>query len=189
MVGLSSASERSANGRLRDALVAIAVLISQAGCNETEKTTSKAGEPERAAVSRTSPSGEAGGIDPCSLVTPGEAEAVLQGKVNGPERASGFGQFSQCQYIASGERISDVGNVTIQLHAVDFPSIRKSYVDGGEKIEPVSGVGEAAFWVPGHSMLLVQKGKLAAGFAVQRAGIDMASASKEVAAKGIARLP
>ena len=113
----------------------------------------------------------------------------MQGKVEGPERARGFGQFSQCQYLASGERIADIRSLTVQLHPIDFGSVQKSYVDWGEKTEPVSGVGEAAFWVPGHSMLFVQKGKLTAGFAVHRHGVDMLSASKQVAAIGIGRVP
>lgn len=127
-------------------------------------------------------------IDPCSLVTPEEAEVALGLKPTGPDKNSGFGQFVQCQYTASGERLVDVRSVTVQVHPVDLASIRKAYAEQGEKVEPVSGIGEAAFWAPGLSSLFVQKGKITVGFAVHRLEADLFKASRELAAKGLARV-
>ncbi len=126
--------------------------------------------------------------DPCSLVTREDAETALGLKASGPEKNSGFGQFQQCQYTANGQRISDIRSVTIQVHPVDFASMRKAYAEQGEKIEPVTGIGEAAFWSPNQSFLFIQRGKVTVGFAVHRAGTDLLKASRELAAKGLARL-
>ena len=168
-------------------LALVAVLVIQGGCKEAEgPTSSTRKEP---AANASAQAGFVGGIDPCTLITPSEAETILQGKVSETARADGFGQFAQCQYLTSGERLADIRSLTVQIHPVDFPSLQKSYAEYGEKIEPVSGVGEAAFWVPGHSMLFVQKGKRTAGFAVWREGVDRLSDSRQVAAMGLARLP
>lgn len=167
-------------------LVLIAIVATQAGCNPSDdKAKATATPPGRPAATGGAP----GDADPCTLVTRAEAEAALGGVVQGPERASGFGQFSQCQYLASGERLVDVRSLTVQVHPVDFASKRKAFVDSGEPIEAVSGIGEAAFWVPGHGFLYVQKGGLTLGLAVQRQAIDALSASKELAAKVLARAP
>jgi hypothetical protein len=156
----------------------------QAGCNPSDDK-SKASAP----AARSAAAGAGAAPDACALVTKAEAEAALAGSAQGPERDSGFGQFSQCQYLASGERIADVRSVTVQVHPIDFASKRKAFVDSGEAIEPVSGVGEAAFWVPGHRFLYVQKGNLTLGLAVHRQNLDMLNASKDLAAKMMGRLP
>ena len=126
--------------------------------------------------------------DPCSLVTREEAETALGLKATGPEKNSGFGQFEQCQYLASGERLVDIRSVTVQVHPIDFASVRRAYAEQGEKIEPVEGIGEAAFWAPGQGFLIVQKGKITVGFAVHRSEADLLKASRELATRGLTRI-
>jgi hypothetical protein len=162
-------------------LVAVALMPVLVSCNQ---------QSDAGAGNAKSAEGSGGaGVDPCSLMTQTEAEAALGGKVEGPLKESGFGQFSQYQYTASGERLTDIRSATIQVHPVDFASKRKAFANAGEKVEPVAGIGDAAFWLPGYSFLYVQKGKLTAAFAVHRQGADLLKASSELAQNGLRRMP
>ena len=105
------------------------------------------------------------------------------------ERASGFGQFSRCQYLAPGERIGDLRSATVQVHQADLASKLKAFIASGEKAELVPGIGEAAFWMPDQGLLYVQEGELTAAFAVRRAGVDPLEATRQLAAKVLSRMP
>ena len=160
--------------------VAFAAAAMLAGCGQGGSDTDDADK---------APAQAAAAPDACSLVTKADAEAAIGATVTGPDTSSGMGTMDQCQYLWSGEGLTDQGAVTVQVEAIDFASKRKAFVDGGEAIEPLTGIGEAAFWVPGHSALYVGKGKVTASFSVTRQGIDMKAASRALAEKGVARLP
>ena len=163
-------------------LLSVALVPALISCNQQGETAGGGG-------SKGAEVAGGAGVDPCSLITQADAEAALGGKVEGPQKESGFGQFSQCQYTASGERVTDVRSATVQVHPVDFMSKRKAFADAGEKIEPVAGIGDAAFWVPGYSFLYVQKGKLTAAFAVHRQDADLLKASTQLAQNALSRVP
>ena len=161
-------------------LVLLAAAMALAGCGERGGESS--GQTTQASAATAAP-------DPCTLVTKAEAEAAIGAAVTGPAKGGGMGQFDQCQYLYSGERLTDQGAVTVQVQAVDLASKQKAFADGGEAIEPLAGLGDGAFWVPGHSALYVGKGNVTASFSVTRQGIDMKAASRALAEKGVARLP
>jgi hypothetical protein len=163
-------------------VVAIALMPMLVSCNRDSSGADAGGSKSTEALS-------GAGLDPCSLITQAEAEAALGLKAEGPQKDSGFGQFAQCQYTASGERVTDVRSATVQVHPVDFASKRKAFADAGEKIEPIAGIGDAAFWAPGYSFLYVQKSKLTAAFAVHRQEADLLKASIELARNGLRRMP
>lgn len=159
---------------------AMLVLIAVAGCGTSGGTDNSAAA---------GPSTATAAIDPCTLVTRDEAAAALGGAVGAAQKQSGFGQFDQCQYLAEGERIADMGTVTVQVHGVDIASKRKAFADAGEATETVEGIGEAAFWAPGSSALYTGKHGRTASFSAAKAGIDAKAASRALAEKGLSRLP
>ena len=166
--------------RLRSACVLLGV-VALAACGQGDRD--DAGSKTAAAPAASA------APDACSLVTKADAEAAIGATVTGPEKSSGMGTMDQCQYLYSGERLADQGAVTVQVYPVDIASQQKAFAEAGEAMEPVSGIGQAAFWVPGHSALHVGKGNVTASFSVTRQGIDMKAASRALAEKGVARLP
>ena len=126
-------------------------------------------------------------IDPCSLVTRAEAEALLGAPVAGPEKTAARGQFVQCRYLARGG--PEAGRLTVQVHAVDLRSKRRAFKDSGEAARPVTGIGDEAFWAPAMGALYVGKGPVTASFAAAAPGVDARRASRSLALKGLARIP
>jgi hypothetical protein len=163
-------------------MLASCCAVVLAGCGDGGDAGDGTTSPPAAASAAAAP-------DPCSLITKAEAEAAIGAAVTGPDKSSGMGNFDQCQYQYSGERLTDVGAVTVQVEAVDLASKQKAFADAADPTEPVSGIGDAAFWAPGHSALFVGKGNLTTSFSVTRQGIDMKAASRALAEKGVARLP
>ena len=130
-----------------------------------------------------------GGVELCSLVTKEEAEAVLGEPVDEPETGA-----ATCVYIASA--IDSLGSVAVghfeypgeELAASSFDSSKET---GGE-IEPVSGIGDDAYWQAGIDGLSVLVGKHYLLISVTLKSQDDAAAleaSKELAQQVIDRLP
>ena len=147
------------------------------------------GEQDKADAPAPTASASAKAPDACSLMTKADAEAAIGATVTGPQKSSGMGTMDQCQYLYSGERLADQGAVTVQVYPVDIGSQQKAFADAGVKSEPVTGIGESAFWAPSQSALFVGKGAVSVSFSVSRQGIDMKAASRALAEKGLARLP
>ena len=99
----------------------------------------------------------ASGVRACDVLTQADAEKALGQTVQRMPNDGGPAALDICQYGYHGERLADVGNVSVTLKPIDIASVRKGVVDAGETPEPVEGLGDSAFWSPNYG-LYVGKG-------------------------------
>lgn len=101
-----------------------------------------------------------GGHDPCVLVTGAEAEQVLGGPVETERPAEANNEYlATCRYVAmrgAGVAVLVV-KVSRQSGTAGFQNARRMGEEG-IAIQPVSGVGDDAFWVadPLHTLYVLQ---------------------------------
>ena len=139
--------------RARSCVALLALTAGAFGCTGGGTASPPANPPAAQTASKASPPAEG----PCALVTPAEAEALLQDTVRRPrpERPARTGsvQRSACFYR------SPKGSIEIILNKFDTPAaaaeryvaLRKMYP--GHDTRDVSGIGDAAFWTRGQLVL------------------------------------
>lgn len=161
-------------------IIATSLLYS---CAENDSTENKSGDTQ--AIKKTEITGTAPG--PCSLITEEEAKSVLGGPVK-----KGMVTESMCQYVDASDKISESGNVSIQLN-YGAGSEYDKYISDSEssfnaKAKPVSGVGDKAFFVAGQ--LIVLKGQNFFSVIVGKniSEEEVIAAEKSIALKAIERM-
>jgi len=123
------------------------------GETRTPAATASAGETQTPAETAQPAAGE---LDPCALVTTADVEAVLGVSLGEPEKQT-VGPFETCIYS------DDAGNY-VQVQVGSDVYTQGTFDDAMEaaaeeldvEAEPVSGLGDKAFWLVG--VLWVQKG-------------------------------
>ncbi len=130
---------------------------------------------------------QATGTEACSLITEEEAKAIL-----GVPVKKGMITESMCQYIDASDKISESGNVSIQLNYGAGSGYDK-YISDAEngfnaKAKPVTGVGDKAIFIAGQ--LIVLKGQnfftVIVGKNISEA--QVIDAEKTIAQKAIERM-
>ncbi|MGZ6213355.1 MAG: hypothetical protein ACXWPO_02175 [Candidatus Limnocylindrales bacterium] len=149
--------------------------------------------PAAAASAATTASPQAGGgggsgvADACSLVTPAQVSAATNRTVTAANPVGGGAGQAFCAYVdANGANVVATGIATGPGEAAAFEGFKAvpGYV-------AVSGLGDAALWLPGANQLYVKKGD--ALYLVQPdegIGDDNArlTAAKAIAAAAVAKL-
>ena len=129
----------------------------------------------------------AGAIDPCTLVTGAEATTVLAAPAGAPERPTEANNenLSTCRYVAP--RGQGVAVLVVMVYGADVSKMAFESAKAQQfTMEPVTGVGDEAFWI-GDPLrtLYVLKGVRYVSF-----GGDMSrDQAKNLAMTAIQRLP
>ena len=134
------------------ALFGLGVSLLLSGCGDTQDSAAAGSDAAQTAA------GER--VDPCTLLTAAEVEQVL-GVATRAGSASGADDkyVALCSYAGSGAdryRMVTVG-VSRQNGTVVFENAKR-LDEEGIAVEPVSGMGEDAFWVGDLRTLYVLKG-------------------------------
>jgi hypothetical protein len=110
----------------------------------------------------------------CDILTQADAKSVLGREVQKLEAGGGPAGLDMCQYGYQGERMMDMGQVTVTVHPVDIGSLKKGVLDEGYQVEPVAGLGDEAFWSK-DAGLYVGKGNRTAIYLAGVGGEDAAA--------------
>jgi hypothetical protein len=164
---------------MRYVMPLVAILLTACSQGSTDPDEAPGGSPSAAAVATG---------DACSLITSGEAESLLGGKVGEAQRNGGSAGYDQCQYIAEAEHVADFGTLTVQRLPVTLAAKKKALTDNGDTFEDVAGIGDGAVWVPGMSFLYVGHGGETLAASVAKNGIDMKAKSLELARAAVPRM-
>lgn len=111
-------------------------------------------------------------IDPCTLVTHAEAVSVLKAPSVAEGVRQNSGTFDQCQFLGGGPKIQDMVSLTVQLHRVDFESMKKAYEQSGEAITAVPGLNDAAFWDARNNFLFAKRDTMTIGIQIGKNAPD-----------------
>jgi hypothetical protein len=148
------------------ALLGLLLLAACAGGGDDETGTpggtrapAATGSPAAEETATTAPQASDGGLDPCALVTKADAEEVLGGSLNDPDRQTA-GPFESCSYI--GETMENYVQVQVSndVYTADSFDDAMQFAAGqlDTELAPVSGVGDNAYWFA--DVLWVQKGSV-----------------------------
>lgn len=140
--------------------VALATVLAACGTSSTPAAHSAAsvarGSVASASTASSSAAGgsAAGGSDPCRFVTPGEAGALLGGKVREPTRVKtpavgNIAAAQACTYLTPGGASMQIVATTVT--PAKFKPDKNALDAGAEKLR---GVGDDAFVIAGHFSLI-----------------------------------
>jgi hypothetical protein len=82
----------------------------------------------------------------CDVLTQADAKAALGRDVTRLPNDGGPAGLDICQYGYQGERLADMGQVSVTLQPVDLDSAIAGAKEQGYELEPVNGVGDEAFY-------------------------------------------
>lgn len=125
--------------------------------------------------------------DACSLITEEEAKAVLGSAVK-----KAVGTAIMCQYVDASDKISESGNVSIQLNYGEGSGY-DNYIINSEKgfdvkAKTVTGVGDKAFFVAGQLIVLTGPHFITVIVGKNSSEEQVIAAEKTIAQKAIERL-
>jgi hypothetical protein len=86
----------------------------------------------------------------CDVLTLADARMAL-GREHDVEQLDADGGpagLDICQYGYQGEAMLDTGNVSVTVQPIDLASVKAGAEEQGYKLEPVIGVGDAAYYSP-----------------------------------------
>ena len=106
----------------------------------------------------------------CDVLTPADASKALGRPVENLQNPGGAAGQDICQYGYQGERIADMGNVSVTVHPVDLASVIEGARAQGFALEPVEGLGDAAWYSP-EVGLYVGKGQRTAHYLLAANGM------------------
>ena len=116
-------------------LFAAAIVL--AGCSGEKPSANQEGQAAAPAASSASA---------CDILTKQAAEKALGHPAEKLNNDGGAASLDICQYGFQGERIADAGNVSVTVSNVDVGTAVKAAEAQGYKMEPVSGLGEGAYY-------------------------------------------
>lgn len=82
----------------------------------------------------------------CDVLTQADAKAALGRDVERLPNDGGPAGLDICQYGYQGERLADMGQVSVTVQPVDLDSAIAGAKEQGYELEPVNGVGDEAFY-------------------------------------------
>ena len=82
----------------------------------------------------------------CEVLTEEDAKTALGRDVTRLPNDGGPAGLDICQYGYQGERLADMGQVSVTVQQVDLNSAIAGAKEQGYELEPVNGVGDEAFY-------------------------------------------
>jgi hypothetical protein len=82
----------------------------------------------------------------CDVLTQEDAARALGRHAEKLASDGGPAGLDICQYGYQGERIADMGNVSVTVQPLDLASVKSGAEAQGFRFEPVSNLGDAAFY-------------------------------------------
>jgi len=113
----------------------------------------------------------AAGSKACDVLAQADAEKALGRAVEKLDNQGGAAGQDICQYGYQGERLVDMGNVSVTVEPVDLASVIEGAKAQGYVLEPVEGVGDAA-WYSADVGLYVGKGQRTAHYLLGANGMS-----------------
>ena len=111
------------------------------------------------------------GSKACDVLTQADAARALGRPVEKLDNQGGAAGQDICQFGYQGERLTDMGNVSVTVEPVDLASVVEGAKAQGYVLEPVEGVGDAA-WYSADVGLYVGKGQRTAHYLLGANGMD-----------------
>jgi hypothetical protein len=143
-------------------LVAPAVLAVSA-CSQDAAAPADSGKPKTATPA-------AATTTACDLLTEDDATTALGRPVKRLPNDGGPAGLDICQYGYQGERVADTGQVSVTVKPVDIDSVKAGAQEQGYVLEPVSGIGDEAYYSR-EIGLYVGKGKRTAIYLLDAGGL------------------
>lgn len=112
-----------------------------------------------------------GSAKACDVLTRESAAKALGRDVQKLDNSGGPAGQDICQYGYQGERLADMGNVSVTVHSVDLASVIEGAKAQGYTLEPIEGLGDAA-WYSADVGLYVGKGQRTAHYLLGANGMD-----------------
>lgn len=136
------------------------LLAATAGCSDKPANVAQNGG---SAAEGGAPVAADAGSKACDVLTREDAAKALGRPVEKLDNQGGAAGQDICQYGYQGERIADMGNVSVTVQPVDLASVIEGARAQGYVLEPVEGVGDAAWYSPDVG-LYVGKGQRTAHY-------------------------
>ena len=114
--------------------LAIAALV-VAGCSQPSETPGNSSATAAAVVPKA-----------CDILTAADAREALGRDVERLPNDGGPAGLDICQYGYQGERLADMGQVTVTVNPVDLDSAIAAAKAQGYELEPVNGLGDEAYY-------------------------------------------
>lgn len=135
----------------------LVVLIS--ACSEKQDQAAPVGTAEAGAETKA-----------CDVLTADAAAKALGRQVEKLDNQGGVAGQDICQYGYQGERLADMGNVSVTVQPVDLASVVEGAKAQGYALEPVEGLGDAAYYSADVG-LYVGKGQRTAHYLLGAGGL------------------
>lgn len=154
----------SLGGEVR-AITSLFAVAALAACSSQEPAATSNEPQESAGTSAAS------GPTACDVLTQEAAARALGREVKRLDNDGGPAGLDICQYGYQGERITDMGNVSVTVQPLDLDSVISGAKAQGFAFEPVPGLGDRAFY-SGEVGLYVGKGQRTAHYLLAANGLD-----------------
>ncbi|HET9398403.1 MAG TPA: hypothetical protein VFO45_06245 [Sphingomicrobium sp.] len=105
------------------------------------------------------------------MLTQESAAKALGREVTKLDNSGGPAGQDICQFGYQGERLADMGNVSVTVHPVDLASVIEGAKAQGYSLEPIDGLGDAA-WYSAEVGLYVGKGQRTAHYLLAANGME-----------------
>lgn len=122
------------------AITSLFLIAALAACSGQEPAATS-NEPKEAASAPA-----ATGSAACEVLTREAAAKALGREVEKLDNDGGPAGLDICQYGYQGERIADMGNVSVTVQPLDLASVKSGAEAQGYKFEAVPGLGDAAYY-------------------------------------------
>jgi len=113
----------------------------------------------------------ADGSNACDVLTQEAAAKALGRPVEKLDNQGGPAGLDICQYGYQGERLTDMGNVSVTVQPLDLASVKSGAEAQGYKFGSVPGLGDAAYY-SAEVGLYVGKGNRTAIYLLAANGMD-----------------
>lgn len=137
--------------KLSDA-IAIAFFVALAACGSQ-------GDNETTAAPAAKPS--ASSSKACDILTEVDAARALGRPVEKLAATGGAAGLDICQYGYQGEKLLDMGQVSVTLHANPIAALKQGVVKEGYDAEEMPDIGDEAFWSPQLGLYVGKGGRTA----------------------------